>query len=312
MDPQPFWLKHSDPSLAKYIMRSVDGMPPVLVPLLIWVLDYASRIQPPQAGWKARYDAIELFAGQAAISCGCAAAGLNAVAYDIEYGPSNDIMSESGFARACELIMQASAHGMLWVGVVCSSWVWISRSGSGRSAESAEGFLQVPRIKSANRMACHVTMLLLLGWRRGLTLFVEQPVSSVLGTFTPIAEMFAFAMPFTVTTSLAAFKATTPKVIKLWSSVPVDALYRPRILTGQTLAYRSANGSATGKKSILKGSQAYPRLFGRAVAKIVKKRLEEKNIDDIFIDDLAEHIMVKPPKKGNKTKGVKKRPATRL
>ena len=90
---------------------------------------------------------------------------------------------------------------------------------------------------------------------------------------------------------LAAFKAPTTKMIKLWSCTPCDELHRPRALTGNTLTTRSADGSATGKQADLKRNQAYPRLFGRAVAKLCKKLLLEQDPDDMFEDDVADFLV---------------------
>ena len=189
--------------------------------------------------------------------------------------------------KAAELSMQTQAGGMCWVAVVCSSWVWISRSGSGRNAQRAEGDLKIPRIRHANKMTVHSVLLMMLTWRRGLTIFLEQPMSSVLSCFTPMKEYLDWAMPECVTTSLGAYNGELEKLIKVWSTYKfVMDLKRKGTSTGVTLATRSSTGVA-GKMKDLKRSSAYPKSFGQQIACIMQRILTTSAIDNMYEDDLA-------------------------
>ena len=217
-------------------------------------------------------------------------AGTKTVRFDILYSQDDNIMSAAGFTKACRLIMHTQAGGMCWVAVVCSSWVWISRSGSGRSSQRAEGDLNIPRIRSANKMAMHSVLLMMLAWRRGPTIFLEQPLSSVLGSFTPMKELLDWTMRESVTTSLGAYNAESEKLIKVWStSQYVADLKRKRTSTGTTLATCVA-GKVTGKSKELNNSSAYPLLFGQEVARIMRRIMAAPATENMYEDDLADDL----------------------
>ena len=160
----------------------------------------------------------------------------------------------------------------------------------------------MPRIRSANKMAVHAVLLFMLAWRRGLTMFLEQPASSLLGSFTPMQEFLQFAMPWQITTSLGAFEAETEKMIKLWSSSKrVAALKRKRKSTGKTLAIKDENG-ITGKSKSLKLSQAYPTAFGHAVAEVMQAVIGKADINALHEDDVADLIIQHGKAKRAKTR----------
>ena len=147
----------------------------------------------------------------------------------------------------------------------------------------------MPRIRSANKMAVHAVLLFMLAWRRGLTMFLEQPASSLLGSFTPMQEFLQFAMPWQISTSLGAFEAETEKMIKLWSSSKrVAALKRKR--------------KSTGKSKSLKLSQAYPTAFGHAVAEVMQAVIGEADINALHEDDVADLIIQHGKAKRAKTR----------
>ena len=265
-------------------------MPPVLAPLLLWIMRFVEKMDTPANGWQPRHSGVELFAGVGAISKSMDSIGLKCIPYDLAYSEADNIMTAAGFTRAVELIMQTRVHGLCWVAAVCSSWVWISRSGSGRQQAQAEGDIAVPRVRHANKMAVHSVLLMLLAWRRGLTVFLEQPITSLFGSFTPMQELISFALPCVVTTSLGAFGGETEKMIKVWSSTTkAENLKRKRTssASSSTQLVRRSSSGVTGNKEQLKRSSAYPQAFGQAVACIMAECMSECSADDIFEDDLV-------------------------
>jgi hypothetical protein len=48
-----------------------------------------------------------------------------ALAMDINFGPSNDIMTDAGFANTVFQILNTKPAGALWAAPVCSTWVYL-------------------------------------------------------------------------------------------------------------------------------------------------------------------------------------------
>ena len=293
-------------------MRRLSQLSPVLVPLLLQVLDY-----PPPLQETCDLHSLELFAGKAEISHACSRLGFKSVAYDKSYSDTliNDLVATIGFKRAMELAARVRPHGMVWAAPVCSSWVWISRSGSGRSSADAAGHLHVPRIRHSNKMVVHLVLLMLLAWVRGCHIFVENPVSSVINFFSPFSDFLESCMPHKATVHLGSYGADTQKSVTIWStSSLVQRLRVPMQRAGATLATRTASGSVTGKGKALKASQAYPRKFGEAVAAVAKELIEMASPDDLLEDFMHEQCIqllrrlppkpkqIQPRRKTNKVK----------
>ena len=80
---------------------------------------------------------------------------------------------------------------------------------------------------------------------------------------------------------LGTYGGKTPKPIYVYSNNPsTHALNRklPRNASWDKLCRISKEGSVTGLRKKLKGSQAYPKLFGKAVAELTQKGLTESTM----------------------------------
>lgn len=62
-------------------------------------------------------------------------------------------------------------------GIVCSSWVWISRSTTGRSVSNVLG---AANCKNANCMVSRVVLLFIIAAALGIVCFLEQPTTSMM------------------------------------------------------------------------------------------------------------------------------------
>ena len=262
-------------------MRRFSQLAPVLVPLLLEVLQHCgSDLQSTPRD----LDSLELFAGRAEISHAVARKGLQAVAYDKSYSNTdiNDLTSVDGFKRAVALTLRVKEHGTLFAAPVCSSWVWIGRSGSGRSSASAAGDRSNPRIRHANQMVVHLVFVLLLAWVRGVQLYVENPVSSLINFFSPFKELVDTVLLHKATVHLGSYGAESQKSVTIWSTSPlVHRLKVPKVPSLVKLASRTSSG-VTGKGKELKVSQAYPRRFGEVVAKLVQENLRAASSEDLM------------------------------
>ena len=80
-------------------------------------------------------DVIEYFSGQQAVTKGCSWLGLRAVPYDvINDRRYQDLNGVWGFIAALQLLrMLLPGHGLVWLGTVCSTWVFMSRNSTMRT-----------------------------------------------------------------------------------------------------------------------------------------------------------------------------------
>eukprot|EP00969_Alexandrium_andersonii_P246332 10885313-Alexandrium_andersonii.AAC.1 len=89
------------------------------------------------------------------------ASRLRSAAYDIrfsEYGES-DMLSVYGMVYAVLLACCTSPGGAAWFAPVCSSWIWMCRSLTGRCEGFPMGRSWVPQVRDGNIM-CSRTVLL--------------------------------------------------------------------------------------------------------------------------------------------------------
>ena len=232
-------------------------------------------------------DSVELFAGEAAITVSAQQLGMHSVAYDKSYSESsiNDLCSRKGFRRALQLVMRIKQHGSLWGAPVCSSWVWISRGEGGRSTTCPAGnHTTDPRIAHANRMVTLLVFLYLVAWRRGVHIFMENPLSTIMHMFSPMMEFIDSCLKHKVTCYMGAYGGDTVKPLSIWSTTSkVARLWtkKPKMKKAKKLSTTRAHG-VDGNKKELKASQAYPLAFGKAVAAIFQALLQEQRKRDLF------------------------------
>jgi len=180
--------------------RSLSDLDPILVPLLCAAQKQSEKIDTKLG----RYlDAGELFSGEEAITQNCAESNIYAMGFDKVKG--DDIMTKAGYKKAMHIAMSIRRGGCLWAAPECSSWVWISRGRGGRSKEWADGMVTDDRIDYANRLVSRVTQVLLLAWSRGVHIFLEQPVSSVMNYFSPLKEFILSCLVFATITWLGSY-----------------------------------------------------------------------------------------------------------
>lgn len=108
------------------------------------------------------------------------ALGLNIMSYEYDDDCVNqDILSPSGFAFALALLLRARPGSVVWFAIVCSTWVWVSRYSTGRSAWNPLGRRTKATVE-ANFMMARVLLLFRLSHALGHFTILEQPTSSIL------------------------------------------------------------------------------------------------------------------------------------
>ena len=125
-------------------------------------------------------------------------------------------------------------------------------------------------VRLGNVLAVRSCILLLLGHLGGVGWTVEQPTSSLLPWFPPVARLFALAQPTCTSTYLGAFGSATVKPVRLWSTRAwVSCLKRVRpkgVVDPAAQLVKRSGRRVTGIRSALKASQAYPQEFAIAGA----------------------------------------------
>ena len=108
--------------------------------------------------------------------------GFDAVGLDFStIDPGDNINTPGGFCKAVLYTIALRADGLLWAAPPCSSWVWLSRGSSGRSAQNPMGSQKYANVRLANQQVARVALLILIAAvLHNARVMVEQPVSSLL------------------------------------------------------------------------------------------------------------------------------------
>ena len=128
---------------------------------------------------------------------------------------------------------------------------------------------RVQSVRQGNSLAVVTTVLCLLGWLVDVGFIVEQPMSSILGSFPCISKLFKLTEPTEVCTWMGAFNGATPKPLRLWgTSKWVCQLKRvkPATSAGRRSLVKKKGKQVTGLRAALKESQSYTAAFGAAAA----------------------------------------------
>jgi len=227
-------------------------------------------------------DAVEGFAGEAAITKSLRSHCLLAVAYDYKYDAVlQNILNPYGYVFLLSLVLRLGPLGVMWLAVVCSSWVWVSRSSTKRSFVKPMGEESHVSVKQSNVMVSRATILIYICEALSLLWFLEQPSTSLMILHKRFQELLKFLSSkkkkvWSTRVWLGLFGAESPKPLNIYSNEPCVAhlnkhqtqVHLPP--SGQDVMYtRNENGKMTGVPDMLKASQTYTPGFGRAVATVV-------------------------------------------
>ncbi len=151
------------------------------VPRGLFQLLKCCRMVSPH-GWGEDLCLIEYFCGVGAITTQWQRAGFPAVGYDILKDPLyNDLNASAGFLVALRLMLQLSdSSGLAWFATVCSTWVWMSRSSTGRSETNVMGNRNSQAVMKANIMTTRCALLILLACAKSSAWVLEQPSTSLM------------------------------------------------------------------------------------------------------------------------------------
>lgn len=227
-------------------------------------------------------DGVEFFAGKKAVTCSLRRHGLRIASYEYEDDAVyQDILSPRGFAAAVSLCMRVVPGGIVWFGIVCSSWVWICRATSGRSGIDPHGNCS-PFVLAGNIMVSRVMLLMRLAMARCCMCILEQPGTSLMHLHARFQEMIRVHLIYNWRTCLGYFGGETAKALVLFSNMPhlpeLGEFAVCRTLPTTTIPVTIRTYDEDGRLRVsggvaLKGTQTYPAAFGRAVALVYTRHM---------------------------------------
>ena len=96
----------------------------------------------------------------------------------VSYSRHLDLHSGVGFLTAFQALRRVVATGLLWLGLPCCSYVWLSRATTRRCRLRPRGSKKFRKVRQANRLVRRVCYLLLDRFHDE-TLFPEKGIGKV-------------------------------------------------------------------------------------------------------------------------------------
>ncbi|CAE7839921.1 unnamed protein product [Symbiodinium sp. CCMP2592] len=231
-------------------------------------------------------DFIEHFSGKEVLINQVQRAGFRVASVDIIHSRGMDILKPSGFGTFLVSALMGKESGYLdWLGILCSSWVDVSRGSTRRTWCNPMGHTEFPSVARGNLMASRCALLCLVIVATGGNFIVEQPASSLLFRHDRMRWLCQRLRVYKVALWMGQFNSKTPKRTMLWSSTSIVSLFlNKRFSLKQYRAaakkknsvikpvrrYKNANGCAcwTGTTQ-LKDTQTYPMGLGKRLVKLL-------------------------------------------
>lgn len=142
--------------------------------------------------------------------------------YDVDRGEHENILTVPGLLVAVRHVLTIVPSGLLWCGVPCSLWIFISANFHKRTKGSIEGDLNRQGVKKANAIVCRVILLCLLSMSISVEWCIEQPHSSVMPAYPRMASLLQLLFKIKQLQfsrfSMGLFGALTVKSSKLWGT----------------------------------------------------------------------------------------------
>ena len=147
-------------------------------------------------------DVAEIFSGKGTVAGAARRVGLTAVEFDIKRLPgitdsghpatTEDILTKTGFLRACTLVGRVKEGGLVHFAPVCSSWLWLCMSVTKRKKSSRYvGDLQSTVVQQGNAITDAAAALFKLAHIRGCCCVLENPVRSVMFQYGSLVDCLA-------------------------------------------------------------------------------------------------------------------------
>lgn len=228
--------------------------------------------------WSSRgtLDHVEFYAGQKAVTRAFVRNGRNAASFEKLDDPLLNMLTARGFLAAVVLVLCLRWGGASLSAPVCSSWVWVSRSTTGRKWFAPLGESNVRCVWESNLMVARLCVLCRLMLGLGVVWVVEQPANSLMQFHPRWQELLRDVHVYRHHLYMSDFGGETAK--PTWLYAPAAYLtdidrHRLRHTSGRvehSLEVTKVTKRPDGTTSVsggadLKGTQAYPDGFGQAI-----------------------------------------------
>lgn len=254
--------------------------------VLLHCLDYISQqLGAVDDGWERDLDLFELFSGNAELGRQCRAAGFDVRTSDLLKGELHDVTTPQGFLLALKGVVRVRYNGLLWLGVPCNSWIFMSSSTTKR-ASSEHGIMgneDVRAVALGNCIAARVALLCMVAVVRGIFWCAEQPGSSCLKDCPYMSHVLTCMGPnFMQRMWMGNFDHWAAKPSQLWGSWPAVESFKGRLSRAAQKKLQSSSHGMYSKDRLpdgrvrvtggkrLKASGAYSTGFSKKVAKLMK------------------------------------------
>lgn len=142
-----------------------------------------------------------------------------AIPFDIRNDPIyQNLTTAPGFLAAVLYCLKLVSNGGFLAAPVCSSWVWINRFTSGRSAALPLGHVHRGYVASANIQVCRLVILCFIAAARGLIFLVEQPRGSLLEFHPRWQQLVRHMKIWRLTLHMMDYGAPTEKATWIYSN----------------------------------------------------------------------------------------------
>ena len=163
-------------------------------------------------------DSLETFAGKHEVTSAMRRHGYAAIAYELLLDrDSMDIMTGLGFSTCLSLALMCKDGAFSMNAPVCSTWVFMSRSSTGRTSWKPLGNGS-DCVSYANAMVGRMTLLLYVYTALGFFWVVEQPVNSLMEFHPQLAALFKQFPTYKVKVRMGEFGGKSEKPAWLYSN----------------------------------------------------------------------------------------------
>ena len=253
--------------------------------LCVFGLTLSAVLSWPEAHGQRTVDVVELWCGVGSIAGAAAAAGYVAHKFDklrvpgvsdVDGPLSENLLSSSGFQSAVRTVLSMREGALLWMGPVCSSFVFINSSRCKRTLQNPMGDVHYRPVAEGNLHASVTAFFYALACLRSILPVVENPVGSWIFHFPALQSVTAFFSTGSAVCCRCRFATERvgrrfKKAYKLVGHAWVKHLCAPCKCKGGlhcSLVHRVIRHGkvhTTGNKALLQQSAAYPTRMGKFV-----------------------------------------------
>ena len=253
------------------------------LPRVVWLM-LSIMHRAAEFSNEACLDCVDFFSGEQACTNAFAAAGLRAIGYDVlNDAVFQDLCGVLGMISALQHVrMLVPGYGLVWLGTVCSTWVFVSRNSTMRTDGNARGDISRRCVRRGNRQAARSALIMALCFSLRLGFCLEHPGSSILFRHPALLCVQRVALAalsgrwHQVSTYMAHFEALHVKKTELLSNESwIHHLERGH--PGRRIALAGGQPTCTkrtradgrkqcsGNGAHLKNTQTYTACFGTSV-----------------------------------------------